>query len=107
MKGKEGYILVSWDQILSLLHRQCLTAGCDAMVPEETETSEQGAAVSFTMCCSSNHSNTWHSSGFYPKKSDKGKARSKLNVQLSTFILLCGLQFSNVEVFIISDFFIL
>ena len=96
---KEGYLLVSWKRLLPELHKHCLTSGCSAsVVPEETIISEQGAAVSVTMFCMDNHKNTWHSSDFYPKKGDHGKARSKLNVLLSSFILLTGLLFAPIQV---------
>ena len=96
---REGYLLVSWKQLLVVLHHHCLTPGCCALVvPEETVISEQGAAVSFTITCTDNHQNMWHSSEFYPKKADRGKARSKLNVELSSYILLTGLQFAPVKV---------
>ena len=97
---KNGYLLVSWKQLLVVLHHNCLTPGCCGLVvPEETVISEQGAAVSFTLNCTENHQNTWHSSDFYPKKSDKGKARSKLNTELSSYILLTGLQFAPTQVY--------
>ena len=99
MFEKGGYTLVAWKSLLVVLHRHCLTDGCVGCVdPEDTEISEQGAAVSITLCCSNNHKNTWHNSEFYPKKSEKGKARSKLNTQLSSYVLLTGLQFAPVEV---------
>ena len=99
MFNKKGYLLVSWKKLLPELHKHCLTPGClSATIPEETIIKEQGAAVSVTMFCMGNHENTWESSEFYPKKGDYGKARSKLNVVLSCFILLTGLLFSPVQV---------
>ena len=97
--SKAGFVLVSWVSLLGLVHRKCLSEDCEAMViPEETRISYQGAAVSIHMCCTSNHINIWHSSEFYSKKTEKGRARSKLNVQLATYILCTGMQFSPVEV---------
>ena len=96
---KKGYLLVSWKQVLVLLHKHCLTPGCCALtVPEETIISEQGASVTFRVCCTDNHQNTWHSSEFYPKHTEKGLARAKLNVELSTWILPTGLHFAPIKV---------
>ena len=92
-------MIVSWKQLLPLLHRQCLTPGCEALVvPEETAVSEQGAAVSVSFCCTDNHVNVWHASEFYSRKHKRGNVRSKLNVKLATYILLTGNHFAPLEV---------
>ena len=101
MFSKDGYALVSWEKLLRLLHHDCLTPDCHALVvPEETKIAHQGATVSLHLCCTENHVNIWHSSDFYERKTAAGRVRSKLNVRLASYLLTTGLQFSPMEVVI-------
>ena len=101
MFSKDGYVLVSWEKLLRLLHHDCLTPDCHALVvPEETKIAHQGATVSLHLCCTENHVNIWHSSDFYERKTAAGRVRSKLNVRLASYLLTTGLQFSPMEVVI-------
>ena len=69
---KDGYVLVTWNKILHLIHRHCLTPGCSAIVdPEETRLTEQGAAVTIHLTCLNNHINSWNTSEFYPKQENR------------------------------------
>ena len=84
---------------MPLLHNQCQTSGClEAVVKEDTTVTYQGAAVTVNLTCAADHLNHWNASEFYEKLSPRGRARSKLNVRLATYLLLTGHHFNSMKV---------
>ena len=59
-----------------------------------------GVAVIISLECNNNCMNTWTSDIFYPT-TGSGRQRSRLNMEISTWILLWGLHYDSLKVIFI------
>jgi hypothetical protein len=59
-----------------------------------------GAAVTFKMDCSNNHSTKWDTSEFFQNRGP-GRPKSKLNMMISSFLLMAGLHYDSAKVSVV------
>ena len=89
--------VVSFKEIHTRL--DCREPGCASPVPPGCRTySYQGALLKVKLECLAGHCSQWHSSSVYSKGDTRGRARSRLNLQLCHFTLTCGLTYSKTQV---------
>ena len=56
-----------------------------------------GAVVNIRMTCLNNHLSSWSSDQFFPS-TGRGRPKSRLNLALSSWILMAGLHYDSLKV---------
>ena len=87
-------VIVEKDLLLDLF-TVCKFGGCGAAIDRDDVTMTTiGAAVSIRAVCCNSHENTWHSSS---RVGESKKKMFRINIELASYVVLCGLDISQVS----------
>ena len=88
-------VIVEKDLLLELF-TVCRFSGCHAAIdPDDVKVTKKGAAITVRTVCGNSHDSEWHSSS----RVGQGKKKMlKINIELASYIVLCGLDISQVSV---------
>ena len=81
-------------ELLLDLFRVCTVPGCGGAIdPDDVHMVSVGAAINITATCTQSHTYKWSSSS---KVGQGRKQMFTINILLATYVLLCGLNISQV-----------